>query len=69
MLQFRFGKNEAGYPVTLVTQQEPMDALKLLRAMKNAFPEVWAQVNLEIVVPQKGANGVNRILDAEGKAS
>ena len=67
MIQFQFGKNDAGYPLGVITMQEQADPLKLLRGLKQCFPELWAQVNLEIMVPT-GANGVNRIFNADGKA-
>ena len=37
-----------------VAHAEMVEPLKLLRAMKQAFPELWQQVHLEIGVPQNG---------------
>lgn len=55
--------------MALIGATEQMDALKLMRALHQAFPDAWAQVNLEMVVAkqQPMANGVNRILNADGK--
>lgn len=64
MLEFRCGKNQKGQPVLLVQSQEAIDPVEVLRALKQALPELWQKVHLEMVVPK--ANGVNRIL-TEGK--
>ncbi len=69
MIQYQFGATESGHPIAVVHISENSDPIKMLRAMKQAFPALWQQVNLEIVVAQEQprVNGVNRILNAEGK--
>lgn len=69
MLNFTFGVTESGHPMALIGATEQMDALKLMRALHQAFPDAWAQVNLEMIVAkqQPQANGVNRILGVDGK--
>ena len=65
MLQLAAGKNQLGQDIAAITIQETLEPLPLLRALKQSFPQLWAQVNLEMYVPMPG--GVNRILNSEGK--
>lgn len=60
MINIQFGKhNQTQQPVVVVTTQEVADPLKLLRGLKQAFPGLWQQVHLELVV----SNGhTNRLL-------
>lgn len=65
MLTFTFGKTPAGAPMGLIESQEPVDAVRLMRALKHAFPEVWRQVNLEIDIVAPAID-TKRLIEANG---
>jgi hypothetical protein len=49
-----------------VRVQEVLDPLDLLRGLKKQFPELWKQVNLELILPE-AVQPVNRIAAQNGK--
>lgn len=70
MLSFHRTKaNEQARPMLTIksVQAETVDPLDMLRMMKQQYPQAWQQVAMEIIVPAPGANGVDRLLNRDGK--
>jgi hypothetical protein len=67
MLRFQPTTTDQGRDLLVASfgGSELLDPLILMRMCKRLYPDLWAQVNLEI--PGTIANCVNRIVGADGK--
>lgn len=69
MLKLMFGVDATKVPTVVIESQEAVDAVRLMRGLKQAFPDQWRQVSMELVLPDGPTLNTKRLMEANGNGN